>query len=176
VLHVIHSPFSLFQSLDRIKHKKGSGLGSARNFRPPGAVLNPLAQHSHFLTVARSRISTPTCPDQRRGRRRDRNRGINRSIGRSGLLRSANSLLRRPRDHRPYQQTTAPVGTTVPGRPRSFPNGKERKQAQPPTLFAQLGGLGETALPKLPASKQHSHIWNPSRVLCGLGVRSPLLP
>ena len=28
---------------------------------------------------------------------------LNRSIGRSGLLRSANSLLRRPRAHRPYQ-------------------------------------------------------------------------
>jgi len=38
--------------------------------------------------------------------------------------------------------------------------------------IAQLGGLGDAALPKLPASKQHSdirtflhsHIWNPSRV------------
>jgi hypothetical protein len=28
---------------------------------------------------------------------------LNRSIGRSGLLRSANSLLRRPRDHPPYR-------------------------------------------------------------------------
>ena len=31
----------------------------------------------------------------------------------------------------------------------------ENACAQPPTLFAQQGGLGETALPKLPASQPH---------------------
>jgi len=55
------------------------------------------------------------------------------------------------------------------GRPSSFLNGKEREQAFTySTLFAQLGGLGDAALPKLPTTKLHSDmrtllhskIWN----------------
>ena len=43
-------------------------------------------------------------------------------------------------------QTPTPVRTTVPGRPRSFPNGKERKtDAGYLILFAHRGGLGEAA-------------------------------
>ena len=101
MLHVIHSPFSLFQSLDRIKHKKGSGLGSARNFRPPGAVLNSLTQHSHFQTSTRERFPHITT-------------------------------------HHPKNQGRA-VFPRTPALNLQF-------------CSPRLGGLGDAALPKLPAS------------------------
>ena len=92
-----------------------------------------------------------------------RDRSLYRPIGPTSFRKPVTSKAKRPSA---LPQTTAPVGRIIPdpriqttrpktqvGRSLRAPIGigaqTQNACAQPPTLFAQLGGLGDAALPKL---------------------------